>query len=70
MRSELTNIDFAGSRGAVITHEQLRSEFTTKANLDQNWTRNSGEDGRPGSVFGAVIAIHGAGQLDGLISGS
>jgi hypothetical protein len=33
VRSELTNIDFAGSRGAVVTHEQLRSEFGSGPNF-------------------------------------
>jgi hypothetical protein len=32
VRSELTNINLAGTRGAVASHEQLRSGLTNKTN--------------------------------------
>ena len=37
-------------RRSVLYHDDRQVKFLY-ADLDQNWTRNSGEDGRPGSVF-------------------
>ena len=35
VRSELTSIDLAGLRGAVPSHEQLRSELTHKTTMEE-----------------------------------
>ena len=37
-------------RRSVLYHDDRQVKFLY-ADLDQDWTRNSGEDGRPGSVF-------------------
>jgi hypothetical protein len=37
-------------RRSVLYHDDRQVKFLY-ADLDQSWTRNSGEDGRPGSVF-------------------
>jgi hypothetical protein len=37
-------------RRSVLYHDDRQVKFLY-AGLDQNWTRNTGEDGRPGSVF-------------------
>src|ERR1035441_10502684 len=57
LRSELTNLNFAGSRGAVVTHEQLRSEFTTKASRETSPAQTRVRIDRVGNSHGARACV-------------